>query len=163
MSDARVRWPAGLAPSRAAVYAHNELDIAASPDAVWAWLIAAPRWPELYANCKRLRIVDGGDRLANGTRFTWWTFGVPVDTTVDGFEPHRYLAWTGRGLGARGHHVWLIAPTAAGCRVVTEETQVGFAPRVLAPWLRGALVRQHQRWLDGFARAAALGSPDPPR
>lgn len=159
-SDARVHWPPGFEPARAPVFSHNELEIAVPPATVWAWLVAAPRWPELYANCTRMRITGGGDRLADRTRFTWRTFGVAVDTTVDGFVPERYLSWTGRGLGARGHHVWLIAPTPNGCRVVTEETQIGFVAKVLAPPLRRGLVREHQRWLEGFARAGLLGTPD---
>jgi len=36
-------------------------------------------------------------------RFTWTTSGARVTTVADNFEPERYLSWTGRGRGARGH------------------------------------------------------------
>lgn len=104
--DPRIRWPAGLAPESCPVFAHNEIEAAVAAQDVWSWLIAARRWHTFYGNCKRLRIRDrGGDHLGAGTRFTWWTFGVPVNTTVNVFEEGRYLAWSGRGLGSRGHHV----------------------------------------------------------
>ncbi len=154
LTDPRVRWPDGLAPAVCPVVAHDELEVEVTPAAFWARLIDATRWHEDYANCRRLVIHGGGDRLAPGTRFSWTTFGVRVTTEVDGFEPERYLSWTGRGLGARGHHVWLIAATPRGCRIVTEETQAGFAAHLLAPLLRRGLHRHHPRWIAGLARAA---------
>ncbi|HEX2691081.1 MAG TPA: SRPBCC family protein [Kofleriaceae bacterium] len=153
--DPRVRWPDGLLPEACPVFAHDELEADVSPAAFWARLVRATRWHEDYDNCKRLVIHGGGDQLAPGTRFTWTTFGVRVTTVIDNFEPERYLSWTGRGLGARGHHVWLIEPTPRGCRVVTEETQAGFPARLLAPFLRRGLHHHHPRWLAGLARAAA--------
>lgn len=155
IGDPRVRWPAGLEPATSPVFAHDELAAEVTPAAFWARLVHATRWHEDYPNCKRLVIDGGGDHLQLGTRFTWTTFGIRVTTTVDGFEPERYLSWTGGGLGARAHHVWLIEPTPAGCRIVTEETQAGVAARLLAPLMRRGLARYHPRWLAGLARAAA--------
>jgi hypothetical protein len=149
-----VDWPEELHPDRAHVFAHNELETRATPEAIWPWLVQATRWPEIYANCRGLRLYDGATELALGTRFTWWTFGVRVETVVDGFEPNRYLAWSGAGLGARGYHAWILEPTARGCRFVTEETQRGPVVRLLSPLLRRGLLHFHQRWLEGLARAA---------
>jgi hypothetical protein len=154
LGDPRVRWPDGLAPETSPVFAHDELEADVSAAAFWACLIRATLWHHHYDNCKRLVIDGGGELLQLGTRFTWTTFGVRVTTTIDGYEPERYLSWSGTGLGSRGHHVWLLAPTPGGCRVVTEETQAGFAVRLLAPLLRRGLRRQHPRWLAGLARAA---------
>ena len=153
------RWPDDLTPARADLHVHNQLETNASPAAIWQWLIAAPKWHELYSNCRGLRIEGGADTLALGTRFTWWTFGAHVSTTVDAFEPNRYLAWTGGGLGARGHHAWLLEPNDSGCRFVTEETQRGLVVKALAPALRRGLRHFHQRWLEGLANAAQAGPP----
>jgi hypothetical protein len=152
--DPRVRWPADLRPETSPVFAHDELEAEVSPAQFWARLIDARRWHEHYPHCKRLVLHGDGDRLAPGTRFSWSTLGVRVTTVIDGFEPARYLSWSGHGVGSRGHHVWLLEPTARGCRVVTEETQAGFAARVLAPILRRALHHHHPRWLTGLAAAA---------
>ena len=47
----------------------------------------------------------------------------------------------------------------AGCRVITEETQRGFLPSLGRLYIRGALHRNHQAWLEGLARMAATGVP----
>ena len=52
----------------------------------------------------------------------------------------------------------ILEATARGCRIVTEETQAGFAAWVLAPILRRALHHHHHpRWLAGLARSARKG------
>ncbi len=154
-----VRWPAGLEPANAPVFAHNEIVSTLPPARIWPVLIRAARWPDLYTNCKRLRFLNHeGPDLRPGTRFSWWTFGVPVETVIDGFEPERYLAWSGTGLGARGHHAWILEATAdGGTRFVTEETQAGAVPWIFAPLLRAGLRHYHQRWLEGIERAARGG------
>jgi len=155
IGDPRARWPAGFEPAACPVFAHDELEAGVTPAAFWARLIHATRWHEDYANCKRLVIHGGGEHLQLGTRFTWTTFRARVTTTVDGFEPERYLGWSGGVPGMRAHHVWLIEPTPRGCRVVTEETDTGAIMRVVAPLVRRGLEREHPRWLAGLARAAA--------
>lgn len=120
----------------------------------------APRWHELYENCRRLKFLDGGGPdLKMGSRFSWWTFGLRVVTTIDRFEPNTLLAWSGSGLGTRAHHVWTIERVENKTRFYTAEAQRGRASRLLAPILRRGIVRAHERWLEGFARAAALGMP----
>jgi hypothetical protein len=155
-----IRWPAGLTPGEAHVHTVNTLEAAVPPEAIWPWLVRATRWHEHYANCKRLRIDGGAAELSPGARFRWWTFGVPVTTVVEDWAPGERLAWSGTGLGARGYHAWILEPTAGGCRFITEETQRGAAVWLGRPLLRRGLLVQHQRWLEGLARAAALGHPD---
>ena len=89
---------------------------------MWAWLVRPDRWDVFYANAWRVLPLDGPwPVLGLGSRFRWITFGAPVTTEITEFEaPHR-LGWTGTGLGAVGHHAWLIEPTGAGCRIVTEQ------------------------------------------
>ncbi len=152
-----IRWPVGLSPREGQVFAHNELTVDVPAAAIFRHLVRATAWPSFYGNARRIRLAGGGDELAPGVRFTWWTFGVPVTTVVDAFEVDRYLAWSGSGLGSRGHHAWLLEPTPGGCRIVTEEVQRGASVALLAPLLRVGLRQQHQRWLEGLAAAARLG------
>jgi hypothetical protein len=154
------RWPAGSGPDGAPVYTYNELDVAAPPERVWAWLVRATAWPSYYDNASNVRFVDGGGPdLALGARFTWTTFNVTVDTTVTECEPHARLAWRAKTFGGGGYHGWVIVPSASGCRVVTEETQRGIVPSVGRWFLRRGLLTQHQRWLEGLARVAPGGMP----
>lgn len=39
--------------------------------------------------------------------------------------------------------------------VITEETQQGFIPSVGRFFLRGGLLKWHQRWLEGLGKVAA--------
>lgn len=155
------RWPAAHRPEGAAVYGYNALSIAAPAERVWAWLIRAAAWPTYYANAWNIRFENApGPNLALGTRFTWTTFYVRVDTTVVEFEPSSRLAWEGRTPGGVGYHAWVIEPTPSGCHVVTEETQRGIVPSLGRRLLRPGLLWQHQRWLEGLARRAVAGLPD---
>jgi hypothetical protein len=153
-----LQWPPDLHPATSPVFTHNELYIPADPEEIWAWLVHADEWETYYANCKRLRFLEGsGPTLEPGTRFAWRTFGIEVVTEVTEHEAPRRLAWAGRALGARGYHGWTIDPVADGCRVVTEETQVGRLPSLARPILRRMLRRTHRQWLAGLAERAREG------
>lgn len=152
-------WPDHHRPNQCPVSSFNELSIAASADRVWAWLIHAKRWPEFYGNARGVEIDGGGDQLAAGATFRWTTFHLRVQTTVREFDPCRRLAWWGAGYGSAGYHTWTLEPDGQRCRVVTEETQRGLLPSVGRLYIRGALHRQHQHWLEGLARMAGSGMP----
>jgi hypothetical protein len=131
---------------------------------VWRHLVRAEAWPEWFADCGSVRI-EAGTRptsgphaeLGLGTRFRWTVLHVPVVTTVEECEPPTRLAWSGSGLGARAYHGWIIEPTPAGCRVVTEETQRGIGPSLLRWVLRPLLLYSQRRWLADLARVATAG------
>jgi hypothetical protein len=144
-------WPPGLTPARGRIYTFHELTVDRPAEAVWAQLVDANRWPDWFDNCRDMRI-EGNDRLAAGTVFRWIAFGVRVRCVVDRWEPGRLLAWTGTGFGSRGHHQWLLRPTAdGGTHVVSEEVMAGLLPVAVRAWLRPALLRSNKRWLDGLA------------
>lgn len=127
------------------------------PAAVFALLIRPEEWHRFYGNAWRIRPSAGAwPDLRLGTRFTWVTFGAPVDTVVTEFTPPHRLAWSGTGLGARGHHAWILQPADQGGTLIhTRETQRGRAPRLLRPTLVPAMRRMHQRWVDGLGHEAA--------
>lgn len=158
-SASAIAWPPGHEPAGAAIHAVNLGASSAPPEAIWAWLVRPESWPAYYRNALRIRHLEGDwPVVAPGTRFSWITFGVRVETVVTEFEPARALAWTGTGLGATGHHVWLLDPVpGGGAAIRTEETQRGLAPRALAPVLRPAMVRMHQRWIEGLSEIALSG------
>ncbi len=155
-----VYWPPGFEVEGAPVHTVNELEMDAPVERVWAWLVRAPLWPSFYGNCKRVVIEHGTtESLDLGTVFSWTTFGIRVRTTVEEFVVNERLAWSGVALGSRGFHAWVLETRASGCRVVTEEVQRGWVPAVGRVWLRRALLREHQNWLEGLARVARDGMP----
>ncbi len=158
MEPASITWPARFDPARAPVHVRNELSISGLPEAVWACLIRAADWPSWYPNASRVRIGDGtAQDLSADARFTWRTFGVSLRSQVDEFAPRKRIAWSAVGLGVDVYHAWLIEPSEGGCRVLTEETQFGWACRLGNLLMPGRMYHGHQLWLERLA-SRALGS-----
>jgi hypothetical protein len=146
-----IAWPRGFDPRSAPVFASNSLHSPLPAEHLWPTLLEASAWPEWYAHASDVRVDGGAPLLEAGSTFRWTTLRVPVVTTVTEFEPSRVLAWQGRGRAARGYHRWVFTPTPdGGCRVLTEEVQVGVVPRLLAARLTRDLRRFHQDWLESL-------------
>lgn len=154
-----VHWPRAHEPAGAAIHITNRGCTTASPEQVWAWLIRPDRWNAYYANARRVRHLAGPwPEVATGSRFSWITFGAPVTTEITEMEPYERLAWTGSGLGSRGHHAWLLTARLDGrTDIHTEETQRGTVSSLLSPALAPAMRVMHQRWVDHLARIAESG------
>ena len=149
-----VRWPAEYAPVAMPIHVVNRLAIAASPNAVWAKLIAARDWPSFYKNSSHVR-VDGGADLHLGVAFRWRTFGINLRSTIEEFVPGERIAWLAVGPGIVAYHAWLITATATGCDILTEETQRGIVARLGSLIFPRGMHTEHQKWLEGLARVAA--------
>jgi len=162
MSLNNIQWPSDLNPQNSPVYTHNELEMPAKPNIVWAWLIRATRWPEWYSNCKDVKIVEGESKvdLSQGAVFMWKTFGMRVVTRVEVFEPFTQLAWRGKGFLGKGYHAWLIEETQNGCKVITEEVQSGFMISIGRRQIKQRLLKEHQNWLKGLAKMSTRSSGD---
>ena len=154
-----IRWPNRYDPSRTPVHVANEIDAPARPEAVWAWLVAAPLWPSWYPNASNVVLADGAADLALGVTFTWRTFGVAIRSTVVEFEPCERIAWNAVGLGVDAHHAWEITRTAGGSHVLTEETQYGWAARLGSAVFPNRMSKFHQIWLERLNEKVAGGPP----
>lgn len=150
-----------MEPERAVVHVRNEILIPAESARVWRWLCRAARWPEWYSNCAWIRFRNEiGPDLKLNAAFVWKTFGVRVRSVVTVHEPYRELGWDAMAFGLKAYHGWLFEPVEDGCRVVTEETQSGPLTAMGRWYLRRALLREHQNWLEGLRRMALGGEPD---
>jgi hypothetical protein len=155
-----IRWPERFDPRNAPVFVSNEIVTSAPASAVWAWLVNAPFWPSYYSNSSDVVLENGARRLGPGMTFRWKTFGVSLVTRVEEFEPEGRIAWRARGLGVDAYHAWLITPLPdGGCRVLTEETQYGFASRLGQLFMPGRMYRYHRLWLEGLRERAESGLP----
>jgi uncharacterized protein YndB with AHSA1/START domain len=160
--ETAVRFPEDHRPEVSAFIARNELQIDAPPENVWAWLVRPDLWPTFYSNCRFVKHLEGPwPQIELGSRWRWMTFGAFVTSELVEFEPHQRLAWDAKELGGAGHHGWVLEPRDGGTYVVTEETQRGWGIALAKPVLRRLMVRFHQRWLEGLARAAAEPPPAP--
>ena len=137
--------------------------MAASPEAVWAWLIRAQLWPTWYPNSADIQFLSGNPPdLALDTRFRWKTFGVTIESTVLEFVPYQRLGWDAHGSGLEAYHAWLIQKTEGGCNVLTEEVQHGGLARLSRGLRPNHMEGKHQLWLEGLQKKATAGLPPVP-
>jgi uncharacterized protein YndB with AHSA1/START domain len=155
-----VRWPDYYNPRNSPVHVRNELDMAAAPERVWAWLIRATLWPTWYVNSANVEILEGeGPDLRKGTRFRWRTFGLTVLSRVLEYAPRERIAWDAQASGLDAYHAWVLQPSGLGCRVLTEESQHGWVARLGRLFMPGRMYKFHQKWLEGLAAKAHAGLP----
>ncbi|HZU62153.1 MAG TPA: SRPBCC domain-containing protein [Novosphingobium sp.] len=159
-------WPEDYLPGFCDNFASNEVilaDLAAAD--VWPLLAGAPAWPGYYANAANIRFHDGaGPLLALHTRFSFETFGFPVEAEVVEYaapalgHPGRiaWHGWAGEGASRLDvHHAWLVEELPGGrLRILTQETQKGAPARDLARARPNPMINGHQDWLDGLVAAA---------
>ena len=155
LPDPEIPWPPNHSPGLAVVFAHNSVDVRASPQKVWSLLIDCAAWPRWYKKCSDVSILEGGSQLQAGSRFRFKTLGTYFEPKVVTFEACRMLVWSAKGpAGTSGSHAWHIEPTAAGCRVVTEEAQTGLLLRLVGRRIRGELVASHEEWVQSLKQLA---------
>jgi uncharacterized protein YndB with AHSA1/START domain len=156
----QVKWPDHYQPRNCPVHVRNELDMAAAPKRVWAWLIRATLWPTWYVNSANVKILEGtGLDVQKGTRFRWKTFGVTITSTVLEYVPRERIAWDAQAFGIDAYRAWVLQPFARGCHVVTEETQRGWLARLGKLFMPNRMHKFHQLWLEGLATKARTGLP----
>jgi len=134
--------------------------MAATQECVWEWLIRATLWPTWYVNSANVKILEGrGPNLQKGTLFRWKTFDVTITSTVLEYVPGERIAWDAHAFGIDAYHAWVLQPSAQGCRVLTEETQHGWLPRLGKLFMPNRMHTFHQLWLEGLATKASTGLP----
>ena len=166
--QAAIIWPAGYLPGTTDNYVSNEVIIAGlSAAQVWPLLNDTRAWPGYYGNASEIRFHDGsGPLLSAGARFRFTTFGFAVEAEVTEYLPPQpgqaaRIAWHGWVEGDATqrldvHHAWLFEDLEGGrVRILTQETQNGQPARELAAPLPNPMLKAHQEWITGLARAAA--------
>jgi len=145
-----IHWPKGLEPRNADVFVHNEGWIKASPYIVWENLIDVLQWPSWYSNSADIHIEGGRPRLALGVSFHWKTFGFPILSFVDVFDPDREIGWSVYNSEFKVHHAWVLIPEHGGTRVITEEAQKG--ADAIRFWLDqpNAMYDGHDWWISAL-------------
>ena len=116
--------------------AATEIDVAASPEAVWDVLTDLESWPRWNPDVKSLSLEGG---LAKGSVFRWRAGPGTITSTIQQVEPPRVIAWTGTTLGIKATHVYRLEPRGEATLVHTEESYEGLVARVLRRSLQKTL------------------------
>ena len=117
---------------------HAEIEVAASPEIVWAVLTDIGHWPSWNPEVKQASLSGP---FAPGVQFRWKAGPGTITSTIQVVEPLRRIAWTGNWFGVKAIHVHTFEPRDGGTLVTSEESYDG----VVARLLRGRL----QKVLDG--------------
>lgn len=123
-----IHWPEDMKPSRSPIHFTNELDVSASPEAIWSTLIDTGLWPRFYPGVSKVELLGGATELRLGTKFETNLAGQDIAAHVAEFEPMTRIAWVGGPKADRStvaYHAWIITPTATGAHLWTEETMQG--------------------------------------
>jgi uncharacterized protein YndB with AHSA1/START domain len=144
-----IHWPAGFAPERAELFAHNDAHMNAPCETVWRHVVDARTWPEWYPNAAGVRLLGGAKALGPAVRWRWRTFGLTIESRVHEFESGRRLTWFGGAPGGAPtfYHAWLLTPQAGGCRVVMDEAGIGAGAAAFRAADEGRMHRGHTLWL----------------
>lgn len=146
--DYVVNWPPGYEPGKSKFFVHNEIEIAAAPEKVWAILIEAAEWPDWYKGAQDVIISESDSSfLQQNSVFTWKTMGLNFKSTIKEFEQASRLSWESKKKSIQGYHAWVIIPTATGCRVITDESQNGWLTFFEKTFQGKKLKRLHDVWL----------------
>jgi hypothetical protein len=145
----QIHWPDDFHPEQADLFAHNEIVIRASCEKVFANLVDAPEWPSWYPNSHNVKLLNSPDgKLHEGTRFSWNTFNVAIESRVHEFVPNSRLGWFGDGTGMNAYHTFLLLKTGEGCHVVTEEVVKGPGAVEFRQKQPNAMHEGHDLWLQ---------------
>jgi uncharacterized protein YndB with AHSA1/START domain len=129
--------PTGI-NQEAPVVGASEIEIAASPEAVWEVLTAFERWPSWNRDVKAMTMQ--GD-VAPGSVFRWKAGPGTITSTIQRVERPRLIAWTGKTLGINAIHFWHFEPRNGKTSVRTEESYEGLVARLFRRSLQKTLDR----------------------
>ena len=147
----KINWPKSFKPSESDFFIHNEIDIKASPKVVWDILINAAKWPEWYKNAKGITLQNSPEgKLNPSSVFIWFPAG-KFTSTIKEFNAPYNIAWYGEtdSKNMTIYNAWMIIPTPEGCKVVSNESQVGpktkmekiFAPNMVSKNIKEWMIR----------------------
>ena len=147
----QINWPETYAPADAGFFVHNEIEIAAPPEAVWRILVDAESWSDGYEGARDVNIqqADAGE-LTSESVFTWKTMGLDFESGIREFVPNERLSWESVKGSIKGYHAWLIYPTDRGCKLITDESQHGWLTMMEKTFQPKKLARLHQLWLTNI-------------
>jgi uncharacterized protein YndB with AHSA1/START domain len=144
----QIRCPADYTPGTTAFFVHNQIDIQAPPEVVWAIITDVRAWPEWYEGATNLTVHSPDQRVGPGVTVSWRTLGLNFDSVVQEYEPPHRFAWESRKALIQGYHAWLIIPTETGSRVITDESFNGFLATMQRVFLPNKLHRLHLSFLE---------------
>ncbi|MBW4692828.1 MAG: SRPBCC family protein [Lyngbya sp. HA4199-MV5] len=131
--------------------ARHEILIHASSEKIWQLLTDIHHW-STWNPAIAEATLEG--LLQPGATFRWKAGGTTIQSTLQEVEPHHRLSWTGKALGTRAIHIWILEPQSDGVLVKTEESFDGWLVSLLKGMMQKTLDTSLQSWLERLKQAA---------
>lgn len=136
-----------MEPSRdAPVFETGQVQVAASPEAVWEVLADIGAWPSWQPDIKTVSLQN---EVAEGAVFRWKSGPGTITSTLRRVQRPWVLGWSGTGFGIKAVHVWHLQSHDGGTLVRTEESFTG----LLATAFRASFRRRLRQALDSWLHA----------
>lgn len=134
------------------------VDVAASPEAIWAVLVDVERWPEWTASVRRARRLDAGPfTVGSRARLEQPKLPPAVWRVTELVAPHTFI-WVSRAPGLTTEAVHRLELNEdGGTRVTLGVEQGGPFGRLLARLIGGLTDRYVRLEADGLKRRAEAG------
>ena len=142
--------------SQAPAIARHEITINASSEKIWEILTNINGWTAWHPNISESKLEG---LLQSGTTFRWKSGGTAILSTLQEVEPQRRLSWTGKAIGTKAIHVWVLEPQENGVIVRTEESFEGWLILPLKGMMKKMLDTALQNWLALLKQKAEEVSP----
>ena len=140
---------------QAPLVAHREIFIQASPEVVWKIHTAINDWSQWQPSIDMAKL---GGTIAEGSIFQWKSGGLTITSTIQFVEPDQQIGWTGKALGTRASHIWMLNPHDDGTMLTTEESMEGWLVSILKLVTPKFLERSLDTWLQSLKIKAEGGS-----
>ena len=139
---------------QAPLVAHKEVFIQASPEVAWKIHTAINDWPQWQPSIDVARLEGP---LAVGSIFQWKSGGLTITSTIQVVEPNQQIGWTGKALGTRAGHIWILNPHNDGTMLTTEESMEGWLVSILKLIMPKFLEGSLDTWVQSL-KSKAEGS-----
>jgi hypothetical protein len=148
-----ITWPDVYNPGKSKFFVHNEIEINASSDIVWGYLIDALKWESWYSGAKDVSFANFTDTVLQANSvFNWNTMGMKFQSEIKQYIPNNLLAWESKKKSIQAYNAWLIVPTSKGCKVIVDESQNGWLTSLEKILQRNKLRKLHDVWLSELKR-----------
>ena len=136
---------------KAPAVARHQILINAPVEKIWGLLSDIDHWSVWQPDISNA-VLEGA--LIPGSVFRWNSGGTPITSQIQEVEPQRRLGWTGKAMGAKAKHLWILEPQVGGVLAKTEESFDGLIVVLLKGMMQKTLDTSLQAWLMHLKKAA---------
>ena len=114
----------------------TSIDIAASPERVWAVMSDIERWPEWTETVRSAKRLESGPLAVGSTARIFQPRLAPAVFKVTWLEEGRGFTWVTRSLGVSATADHKVEPFGSGSRVTLSVKMEGFLSHVFGPMMK---------------------------